>query len=606
MALQTTTQIFISGSPIDSYINLQLSQVISAHHTLELLCRKDVIETVSNEIVGESKDYLGEIITVNISSVTDLGGYKELEFKGIVTEIKATQGFESSKGDLVTIIAHSTSILAEDGAHYASFNDMNLSEILDTTFQGYNQGALETNFAPRMNETIHYSVQHNQSAFSFANRLSAYYNEWFYYDGQKLVFGSPGTNETVLTNGVDLQHFSLKLKTVANSFTYMTNDYIADSQMYTKNSSDISLPIDGYLGFMNNKSEQLYNKNTQVYHHPYQDASLQSRFDTQVEQYTRSRALNQKIAVGASDNPGVHLGEIISVQGHGSYRVTKVIHTNIEGGSYKNQFEAVQANTDDYPLMDIQQYPKSVGNEIANVMDNADPEGLGRIKAQYFWQRATGQTTPWIRVMTPHAGSDKGFHFIPEKGEEIILSHESGNLERPFVMGSLYHGSAKPDSWQTETNDIKAIRTKSGHTIELNDTDGEETIKIYDKEGSIITLNTQEKSLTIQATENIDLIAKNINIQAEENINIQAQQNVETTAEGDIKNLAQGIIASQSDGNTEIKSKSSLAMEATSDVTAKGQNTIIEGQATAELNGTNTKVSGKALTEISGTSLKLN
>lgn len=524
MALQTSTQIFIAGSPIQSYISLKLQQELQNHHKLELLCRKDVIESITNELVGESKDYLGEIITINISSVTDLGGYKELEFKGIVTEIKATQGFESAKGDLVTIIAHSTSILAEDGAHYASFTDVSLSEILDTTFQGYDRGALETSFTPRMSENIHYSVQYNTSAFAYASRLSAYYNEWFYYDGQKLVFGSPGTNETILTNGVDLQHFSLKLKAVPNSFEYFTNDYEND-QTHNKNSSEVSLNSDGYLGFMNNKSEQLYTKNTQVYHHPYQDTSLQSRFDTQIEQYTRSRALNQKVAIGASDNPGVHLGEIITVTGHGSYRITKVTHTNIEGGSYKNQFEAVQAGNDDYPLMDIQQYPKSAGNEIATVVDNVDPDGMSRVKVQCLWQKQSGETTPWIRVMTPHAGSDKGFHFIPEKGEEIILGYEAGNIERPFVMGALYHGGAKPDIWQTQNNEIKAIKTRAGHLIEFVDTDGAESITITDKNSNVINIDTANNNITVTALEEMTFNAKNLKINVQENFDISVGEN---------------------------------------------------------------------------------
>lgn len=67
MAIQTTTQIFIARTPILSYINLKLHQEISPHHALKLMCRKDVIEGFSNVLVVESKDYLEEIITNNIS-----------------------------------------------------------------------------------------------------------------------------------------------------------------------------------------------------------------------------------------------------------------------------------------------------------------------------------------------------------------------------------------------------------------------------------------------------------------------------------------------------------------------------------------------------------
>jgi len=144
MALQTSTQIFISGTPISSYVSLQIDQEIDAHHNLKLVCRTDVVEKLSKELIGDSKEYLGGIITVKISSVMDFGGYKELEFKGVVTKVKATKGFQQASGDLVTLHAKSTSILSDDGGHYDSFNDMSLSEILEKAFSGYDKGKLAT------------------------------------------------------------------------------------------------------------------------------------------------------------------------------------------------------------------------------------------------------------------------------------------------------------------------------------------------------------------------------------------------------------------------------------------------------------------------------
>ncbi|GAL64992.1 phage baseplate assembly protein V [Algibacter lectus] len=55
---------------------------------------------------------------------------------------------------------------------------------------------------------------------------------------------------------------------------------------------------------------------------------------------------------------------------------------------------------------------------------------------QFPWQKPTGETTPWIRVVTPHGGGDKGFHFIPEVGEEVLIGFEGANAERPYMMGS--------------------------------------------------------------------------------------------------------------------------------------------------------------------------
>ncbi|WP_299243010.1 phage baseplate assembly protein V [uncultured Aquimarina sp.] len=524
MALQTTTEIFISGTAIRGYVNLRLVQEIDAHHDLELVCRTDVVEKLSEELIGDSKEYLGGIITIRISSISELGAYKELEFKGVVTKVKATKGFQNATGDLVTIFAKSSSILSDDGAHYASFQDVGLIDILDQTFQEYDKGKLETNFAPVSSDTIHYSVQHNQSAFNYASRLAAYHNEWFYYDGQKLVFGNPSNEETELSYGVDLQDFTVELSSVPNSFDYFTNDYFTD-EIHTASSTKVAIPSEGYHGFTDKKSKELFAKQTQVYHNLYNDTSIKSRLDTQIDQYTRSRAMKQVIAKGSSDNPGVNLGQVIKIKGYGSYRIIKITHTNIEGGSYKNTFEAVDANFSAYPKMDISKYPKS-DVQIATVIENNDPSGMGRIKVQFPWQKHSGETTPWLRMMTPHAGSDKGFHFIPENGEEIIVGFESGNAERPFILGSLYHGTAKPDSWQTDANDIKAIKTRSGHLIELHDTDGSEKILISDKNSNLVRIDTANNNIEISAMENMTLNAKNIEINAQEEIKMNAGTNM--------------------------------------------------------------------------------
>ncbi|WP_027392960.1 type VI secretion system Vgr family protein [Aquimarina latercula] len=553
MALQTTTQIFISGTPIQSYVSLKLGQAIDDHHTLQLICRADVVEQFSEELIGDSKEYLGGVIAVKISSVTDFGGYKELEFKGIVTKVMATKGFHQSSGDLVTIEAKSASILSDDGIHYASFNDVSLSDILDQTFQGYDKGKLETSFSPVSSNTIHYSVQHNQSAFSYASRLAAYYNEWFYYDGQKLVFGTPSNEETELQYGVDLQNFSVELNTVSNSFDYFTNDYIAD-ETHRKSSAEISIPSEGYHGFMDNKSKELFNKQTQVFHNTYDDASTKARLDTQVDQYTKARAMQQVIAKGSSDNPGVNLGEIITVKGKGSYRIIKITHTNIEGGSYKNTFEAVDANFTAYPKMDINKYPIS-NVQTAIVKENNDPDGMGRIKVQFPWQKASGSTTPWLRMMTPHAGSDKGFHFIPELEEQVIVSFDGGNAEKPFVMGALYNGSAQPSSWQSDSNNIKAIKTRAGHTIKLDDTQGAEMITITDKNQNIIQIDTVGESILISAPENISIAAKNIDISASESLTMAASENMSVSA-GEEYSLSSQNIIQQAEEDISIESRS--------------------------------------------------
>ncbi len=539
MALETTTQIFIAGTPISSYKSIKLNQEISSHHDLTLVCRADVVEGLSDQLIGDSKDHLGETITIRIAPTLEVGSYRELEFKGIIIKVEGAKGSEYGKSDMVIFHAKSTSILADDGAHYASFTDVGLAEILEYTFSEYDRGKLETRFSPTSSDTIHYAVQHNQSSFDFASRLAAYYNQWFYYDGSKLVFGTPSDEETELSYGIDLQNFSVELSSVPNTFKYFTNDYLTD-ELHQKSSNEVTIPSEGYHGFTNQKSQEVFAKQTQVYHNLYTDENVQARLDQQAEAYTKAKALKQVVAKGESDNPGVNLGEVITIQGYGRYRVTKVSHTNTEGGIYKNTFEAVAADFTVYPNMDINRFPKSE-IQIATVVENNDPDGLSRIKVQFPWQRMSGQTTPWLRMMTPHAGTDKGFHFIPELGEEVVVNFEGGNAERPFVAGTLYHGLAQASSWQSDSNDIKAIRSRSGHTVTLNDTQGGEMIVISDKNSNLIQFDTVTSSIMISAPENLILQSKNMEIRATENLKIATGKNKVEQITGDYKLTASNI-----------------------------------------------------------------
>ncbi|WP_239759547.1 phage baseplate assembly protein V, partial [Tenacibaculum finnmarkense] len=157
----------------------------------------------------------------------------------------------------------------------------------------------------------------------------------------------------------------------------------------------------------------------------------------------------------------------------------------------------------------------------ATVLSNEDPNQKGRVQVQFQWQTA-GMKTSWIRVMTPDAGSsdhhsqNRGHVFVPEVGDQVMVDFRYNDPNRPFVMGSMYHGNNGAGG--QDQNNIKSIITKSGHVLEFNDTNNSESITITDKNNNIIFIDTNGNNITISANETITLKAKNINLDAEENI----------------------------------------------------------------------------------------
>ena len=135
------------------------------------------------------------------------------------------------------------------------------------------------------------------------------------------------------------------------------------------------------------------------------------------------------------------------------------------------------------------------------------------------------EMTPWIRVVQPYTGGGKGFYFVPEIGEEVMIDFEGGNAERPFVLGAHYNGEAK-SGYHNADNRVKAIHTKSGHKLIFTE---DESILLTDKNGNVIKLDTQGKNIEISAPETINIMANNINIKAFSNIDLDANINITET-----------------------------------------------------------------------------
>ncbi|MFL6274367.1 MAG: phage baseplate assembly protein V [Blastocatellia bacterium] len=159
-------------------------------------------------------------------------------------------------------------------------------------------------------------------------------------------------------------------------------------------------------------------------------------------------------------------------------------------------------------LADREPAHKTYGVVVAMVTGVDDPEKLGRVKVSYPWLGENAEGT-WARVAAPMAGNGMGIYFMPEVGDEVLVAFEHGDGRFPYVIGSLWNGKAKaPLNLGEGKNDVRMIKSRSGHLIRLTDEDGKEKIEIIDKSGkNHVTIDTATNTITIASDKDVTISA---------------------------------------------------------------------------------------------------
>lgn len=577
MAILSNTKIYISGKALHHFKKLTLQQEIAEHHELILHCQLANILSFCNYLKEDIEELLGQVITVELCALNQTNFYGSLNFKGLIVGVQIKKGNNTKEGDLAIIKIQSPTILAEDGPHYTSYNEMTFTNIINETFNNYDTSRLnvDTNSSSLDKESITYTVQYNESCFHFAKRLAARNGEWMYYNGDKLVFGieSENNEEINLHQGRDLIEFNVDFGPIPSKYNCFTNDYTT-SEIHSSNTNNIKVQNTGLLSVVNESANNMYPNETRVWINQSDDTNARNRLDHFVGIQNHAIQSKQVRITGISDNPGLTLGKKININ-KTNYRVIKVIHTCSNHGQYENYFEAVVANNS-YPKTNIFDFPKAE-SQMAKVVENNDPDGLGRVKVQFPWQENDGLSTPWIRSVSPSASRGQGFYFVPEVEDEVLVDFEGGNAECPYVVGGVYNAKSKPPSGSSNANNhIKMLQGRSGCFIMLNDENG--SITLQDKAGSIIYLDG-EGNIVINAVEQINIESKAGFFDGSETINVGSP---DTTIAGD----------------------SSLWLTSDSELKADGATVTIEAKSgKAELKGINTEVNARAIAKVNGTSM---
>lgn len=508
MARLISSSVTIGGTPIKQFSSFILSQKIFAHHYFKMVCPSEAVEGYKGTLFSRSRNLMGETITVTINTIDGISA--PLRFSGLVTQVEASR-FAGHVGDVI-ISGYCPTIVLDSGPHCNTWEKKALNNIAKDVLSHFEQYIKSPIVNPAYGETFSYTVQYKETAWQFLNRLASTYGEWFFYNGQSLVFGQPKGKSNTLIFGRDLSRFNIELQLRPPNFQQMARDYVND-QIYDASPSG----IESKAG-LNELGKFVYNKSKEFF--ASQPKYWNNRFLTnkkQLEDATNFRAASQSAGMvlfsGSSDNQAVQLGNKIAVKGmnqlllseedYGDYSVIEVTHQFDSQGNYTNNFTAIPGTVKIPPVTAYNE--PSMETQSAFVTDNHDPGGLGRVRVKFHWMKGS-QKTPWIRITSPHGGGGKGMFFIPEVGEEVIVGFEGDSPLKPYVIGTVYHGKANT-AFSNGGNDVKALQTRSGNQLVLNDaassvylSDGKGNNTFHDGKGNIFTTSSESIKLKCGAS----------------------------------------------------------------------------------------------------------
>lgn len=559
--------------------NFVLTQCLLQPNTLRFNMRKGPKEDGSEpqfktcgSIIG--KDVTLSLETENFEQLSSLNaeGEKtaEIKFKGIITSISGSRSM--SEYDLA-VEARSYDALLIDNPTCKSFENKSLNDIVKDVVDDYSE-LIDEQVDARFTDILPYTVQYNETNDQFLSRLAQRFGEWMYNDGEHLVFGNLPQGEPVTLGypDKDIPSYNVDLKICHTAFSHVASSYNSYDSHQKEGEEEMEREYNNLADVVFNVARERLKKHTLQNLHSGGFADSDGK-STILNVSTKTQARGEKAGMlvysGTTYCSKLKIGNTLIIQDNylssdlvgdvsevdqDEILITELVHFFSADETYSNNFTGIPAACDYPPYSDSDVFPAATSCR-AKVMDTEDPNNLGRVRAQFDWQAQLStdgeeMMTPWLRISQPYAGGGKGFSFIPEKGEEVMIDFEGGNAERPYVKGTLYNGVGNPDGqWLPGNNQIKAIRTRNGHTIEIHDEGDGGYIRIYDndKENYILTFSTDEKLIKLESTGNIELYAKNdiimhaghdINATADNDIFISASHDIQRNADNDIREHA--------------------------------------------------------------------
>ena len=515
--------ITIGKDGLSSFKSLRIDQSTGAHHHFDLTVDLESGGNRHVHNISSSKEWLGKDIIVKAAS--------KPFFCGIVTNIELHR--DGSDFGCIQVSGYSSTYRMETAPSCYSWNDRSIGDVVKSLCS---DGKVQLALNAAHKKQLDYICQYEESDFDFVRRLALQYQEWMYYDGLKLVFGKPRRlpDPIKMEFGTSLSSLNIGLQTLARPEQVFTFHSGANREMDRK-TPDKAYGHDRMAGDAFRAALPSYPKAARQY--SIQRVSSIDDLENYVLLKQAAETAETHYVTAESQDPRLHVGSVISLyssflkgvgnlsqESLGDFIIIEMTHEVSESCYYKNRFKAIPGTVMSLPNPKVEM--PLAETQMATVLSNADPHGAGRVQVRMNWQ-TDNMRTSWVRVMTPDGGgskdvkSNRGFVFIPEVGDQVLLGFRHGDPARPYVMGSLFNGTTGKGGF--DSNHKKSLTTRRGSTVTFDDT--AHTILLQTTRANKIFIDELNGTITISSAEEVNVNTKNVNINASENMNVNVGKN---------------------------------------------------------------------------------
>lgn len=236
------------------------------------------------------------------------------------------------------------------------------------------------------------------------------------------------------------------------------------------------------------------------------------------------------------------------------------------------------------------------GLVLGLVTNNQDPDNMGRIKVKYHMLDQTVESD-WARVVAFYAGTERGNLWTPEVDDEVVLAFEHGDVNFPYVLGSVYNGKDAPPVTDNTDNNLKRLRSRCGHELTFDDTDGAEKITLLDSsDNNMVEIDVANDKITIQAkTGDMDILVPEGTITVKcTHLKVNCKSSALLESGGPIDVKAKKDITVECDKAITVEAKEKISVE------SKGNAINVKASTGLTMEATNFKIKASASGTIDG------